>query len=295
MSSSARRRAAAGAALVVVALAGGALSAPATGTGRVPGHLVAIRQAAPVAAQLLDPTPAPTPGVPAAAVTVEHSVDAARTGDAAAAAAAAARRRALAAAPVGRVVALTFDDGPDSRWTPQVLALLARYHAHATFCVIGRQVRTREWLIRAVVAQGHTLCNHSWSHDERLGTRSPAVIDSELARTDAAIERSWRTAPVRWFRAPGGAWTPPLTAAVARAGQAPLDWTVDPRDWDHRSAAEIVHAVLAGLRPGAVVDLHDGGGDRSQTVAALTVLLPALAARGYTCVAVTPALAARTL
>jgi peptidoglycan-N-acetylglucosamine deacetylase len=270
------------AALAALALVAGP-RAPGIGTGR-PVRLETIRQAASLVQP--DPSPEPTRAVPPAAVAPDPVAEAVAVATRAAAG--------VVSAPRGRLVALTFDDGPDSRWTPQVLALLARYHAHATFCVIGRQVRTRAALIRAIVAQGHTLCNHSWSHDEQLATRPASVIDRELAQTDAALRSAVPGVPVPWFRAPGGTWTPALTRLLARSAHAPLDWSVDPRDWDKPGAAAIVHSVLAGLRPGAVVDLHDGGGDRSQTVAALRVLLPALAARHYTCVPVTAAMAART-
>ena len=203
-------------------------------------------------------------------------------------------RRAPVGVPTGPVIALTFDDGPDARWTPPLLALLAGYHAHATFCMIGRQVKTRAAVVRAVVAGGHELCNHSFSHDEQLGVRPGAVVLAELRRTTQLLQRAAPGAAVPFFRAPGGNWTAKLRAAASMTALRPLGWTVDPRDWDEPGTAAIVQAVLAGVRPGVVVLLHDGGGDRSQTLAALRILLPMLIRRGYMFVTTTSAMAGRT-
>ncbi|MFC7479229.1 polysaccharide deacetylase family protein [Luedemannella flava] len=89
-----------------------------------------------------------------------------------------------------RTVALTFDDGPDPRWTPAVLALLRRHRVHATFCLIGRNAARHPKLVRAIVAGGHTLCNHTWRHDIDLGRRSPAAIRADLTATTRAIQRA---------------------------------------------------------------------------------------------------------
>jgi peptidoglycan/xylan/chitin deacetylase (PgdA/CDA1 family) len=105
-----------------------------------------------------------------------------------------------------RAYALTFDDGPDPAWTPRVLAELKAAHVHATFCLVGRHVAKYPALVRAIVAGGHALCNHSWSHDEKLAMRSPAVIRQELARTQEAVRRAAGVTP-RLFRAPGGVWS----------------------------------------------------------------------------------------
>jgi peptidoglycan/xylan/chitin deacetylase (PgdA/CDA1 family) len=179
-----------------------------------------------------------------------------------------------------RAVARTFDDGPDPTWTPRVLQLLAVAHVHATFCVVGREVVKHPELVRAIVKGGHALCNHTWSHDELLARRAPAVMRAELARTQAAVRTAAGVTP-RLFRAPGGAWSSSVEAEARRQGMSPLKWQVDPRDWARPGAWAVEGVVLATVRPGAVVLLHDGGGDRSQTLAALEFLLARLRAMGY--------------
>ncbi len=176
-------------------------------------------------------------------------------------------------------IALTFDDGPDPRWTGQVLALLRAYHLHATFCLIGEYVARYPALVRAIVAGGNTLCDHTWSHDEHLGKRPPAQIKAQLQLTYDAIVTASGGARPRYFRAPGGNWTPALIAETRAQGMMPLGWTVDPRDWSRPGAPAIVTGVLRGVRPGGIVLMHDGYGHREETVAALRQLLPALAAR----------------
>jgi peptidoglycan/xylan/chitin deacetylase (PgdA/CDA1 family) len=176
-------------------------------------------------------------------------------------------------------VALTFDDGPDPQYTPQVLALLKEYGVKATFCVVGENAENHPDLIRAIVADGHTLCNHSWHHDLALGRRSPAVIRSDLLRTNAAIRAAVPNARIAYFRQPGGAWTYPVVAACEELGLTPLHWTVDPSDWQAPGAARITATVLTETAPGSIVLMHDAGGDRTGTVAALQRLLPRLLAR----------------
>jgi peptidoglycan/xylan/chitin deacetylase (PgdA/CDA1 family) len=180
----------------------------------------------------------------------------------------------------GKTVVLTFDDGPDPRWTPRVLDALARHGAVATFCLIGSEALEHPELVRAITAAGMRVCDHSRTHDERLTTRSTdrmtgEVIDTQHWLGDAA------DAPVHYFRAPGGSWSPALLQMAADAGMQPLGWSVDPRDWKQPGTAAIVSAVQQHVHPGSIVLLHDGGGRRGQTVAALDQLLPWLAAQGY--------------
>ncbi|MFF3851923.1 polysaccharide deacetylase family protein [Micromonospora sp. NPDC002575] len=176
-------------------------------------------------------------------------------------------------------VALTFDDGPDPQYTPQVLALLRKYGITATFCVVGENAQSHPDLIQAIVADGHTLCNHSWHHDELLGKRSTDVIRADLLRTNAAIRAAVPDAEIAYYRQPGGAWTYPVVSVAEELGLVPLHWTVDPSDWRAPGAARIVHDVSTEAQPGSIVLLHDAGGNRQGTVDALRSLLPDLAAR----------------
>lgn len=196
--------------------------------------------------------------------------------------------RTLVARPVGGhlpspgAVALTFDDGPDPVWTPRVLAALARAHAHATFCLIGRQAARYPALVRAIVAGGHALCNHTWDHDEQLPHRSRAQVVAEMARAQTAITRASGGVAPRLFRAPGGAWSPAVEQTARDLGLTPLTWTVDPRDWARPGVGAVLAVTLGRLSTGGVVLLHDGGGPRDQTLAALDQLLVRLPALHHT-------------
>lgn len=173
-------------------------------------------------------------------------------------------------------IALTFDDGPDPQWTPQVLALLKEYGVKATFCIVGENAESHPDLVRSIVADGHTICNHSWNHDITLGKRSPAAIRDDLLRTNDAIRAAAPDARIAYFRQPGGAWTYPVVSTCEDLGMTPLHWAVDPTDWQVPGAAKITQTVLAETRPGSIVLMHDAGGDRSGTVEALQRLLPEL-------------------
>ncbi|MCG5441224.1 polysaccharide deacetylase family protein [Micromonospora sp. NIE79] len=176
-------------------------------------------------------------------------------------------------------LALTFDDGPDPRYTPQVLALLREYDVRATFCVVGENAQNHPDLVRSIVDAGHTLCNHSWHHDVGLGARSADAIRSDLLRTNAAIRAAVPNAPIVWYRQPGGAWTYPVVSVAQQLGMTPLHWSVDPSDWELPGATKITATVLSQAAPGSVVLLHDAGGDRQGTVEALRRILPDLTAR----------------
>ncbi|MET9618436.1 polysaccharide deacetylase family protein [Kitasatospora indigofera] len=181
--------------------------------------------------------------------------------------------------PDRRVVAITVDDGPDPRYTPAVLALLRQYGIRATFFVIGQNAAAYPSLIRAIADGGHHLANHTWSHPE-LRRLSEAKVRTELQRTSELLEQATGRATT-WFRAPGGDWSPVAMKVCSELGLRPMSWSVDPQDWARPGTAAITSRVLVGVRPGAIVLNHDGGGDRSQTVAALRAYLPALIDKGY--------------
>lgn len=175
-------------------------------------------------------------------------------------------------------VALTIDDGPDEPWTPEVLALLSRYEVKATFSLIGREVARRPDLVQAIVADGHSVCNHSMTHPQPFATLTPAEIKQQIVGCMEAIYDVLGVVPGA-FRSPGGDWSPPVYDVAARYGMVPIDWSVDPRDFARPGNARITRKLLAA-RPGQILLCHDGGGNRSETVASLRVVLPALKARG---------------
>jgi peptidoglycan/xylan/chitin deacetylase (PgdA/CDA1 family) len=173
-------------------------------------------------------------------------------------------------------IALTFDDGPDPRWTPQTLAILRKYHVKATFCLIGSNVKKHPALVKKIVADGHALCNHTMHHDEHLRDKSQATILADMRQTSALITKASGGIKPRYFRAPGGNWSPKVVADARSLGMASLGWQVDPRDWAKPPASTIVARVRAGAKPGSIILMHDGGGDRSRSVAALKILVPVL-------------------
>lgn len=176
-------------------------------------------------------------------------------------------------------VTLTFDDGPDPYYTPQTLAALRAYGVTATFCLVGENARAHPELVRAIVADGHTLCNHSWNHDVLLGKRSYQAIQADLLRTSEAIRAAVPDARITYFRQPGGEWTYSVVAVARDLGMVPLHWTVDPTDWRQPGADTIARRVTSNTGPGSVVLLHDAGGNRQGTVDALYQILPYLTSR----------------
>ena len=178
-------------------------------------------------------------------------------------------------------VALTFDDGPDPVWTPKVLDVLARHDAVATFCVVGERVTGHERLVRRIHAEGHTLCNHTSSHDYGLPARPASQVRDEIASAQAQLDAAVPDARVVAFRAPGGRFSPDVVSTADALGLDSWAWSIDPQDWRTRNRDAIVASVLDAVAPGAVVLLHDSGGDRSATVAALDEFLPVLTSAGY--------------
>jgi peptidoglycan/xylan/chitin deacetylase (PgdA/CDA1 family) len=176
-------------------------------------------------------------------------------------------------------VALTFDDGPDPVQTPKMLDLLARYHVTATFCLIGRNAAAHPELVRRIVVEGHTLCNHTWRHSLTLGAQSPATIRADLLRTNDAIHRAAPNAKIKYLRAPGGNFTPAFVRVAAELGMTSIYWQVDPRDWDHPKGetsaahqARIVATVQRRVHQGSIVLSHDCG--QPDTIEAYRILLP---------------------
>src|SRR4051812_9369484 len=175
-------------------------------------------------------------------------------------------------------VALTIDDGPHPVWTPKILDLLERCHVPATFCLIGNQVRGHEAVAKSIVAGGHHIANHSYSHPTDLADLAPEQMRDELHRTQDGIYSATGYTP-HLFRSPGGTWSANLLGEAARAGMTQVNWTVDPKDWQRPGTGSITQHLLAA-NPGQILLCHDGGGDRSQTYAALQTVIPALQGRG---------------
>lgn len=179
-------------------------------------------------------------------------------------------------------IALTFDDGPNPAWTPQLLDVLAKHRAKATFFVLGKYADQEPYLTRHIAEAGHLIGNHSWSHPN-LAFTSPRRVKEELKRTKQMLEHITGE-PVRFFRPPFGARRPDVLNAALDLGMTPVLWNAMTDDWKEPSGAAIAdrigHKVDALGRKGwaANVVLHDGGHrelgkDRSPSVEAAKLLL----------------------
>lgn len=181
----------------------------------------------------------------------------------------------------GNAVNITIDDGPDPRWTPQVLDVLARHDVKATFCMIGPQAAAHPDLVKKVVAAGHRLCDHTTSHDTAMDKKPVAYQEAQILDAQKQIEdAAGGGAKVEYYRAPGGAFTPDSRRIAAAHGMRPLGWNVDTKDFGKPGTAAIVDAVKREMGNGPTVLFHDGGGDRRQTVAALDQVLTWLKDQG---------------
>lgn len=180
-------------------------------------------------------------------------------------------------------IALTFDDGPGP-FTPEVLSILDEYDVKATFFVIGGPSDAHATLIREEVAQGHVVANHTVGH-AALGTLSRADQASEIDRQTQAIELFGAPRP-RIMRPPYNSWNDTTLEILARRKMLMVLWSVETNDWTKPGADAIVRQTLDNAHPGAIVLFHDGGGDRTQTVAALPEVIEGLRAGGYELVTV---------
>jgi cellulose synthase/poly-beta-1,6-N-acetylglucosamine synthase-like glycosyltransferase/peptidoglycan/xylan/chitin deacetylase (PgdA/CDA1 family) len=185
-----------------------------------------------------------------------------------------------------RTIALTFDDGPDPTWTPQVLAALRRHGAHATFFALGSQVARHPGLTRRLVAEGHEIGAHSFTHPQ-LADLPGWRRDLEYSQTQMAIAYATGRS-TSLLRPPYSSFADALDdrgwSTVREAGDqgylTVLNDT-DSRDWARPGVDAIVRNATPKGDAGAIVLLHDAGGDRAQTVAALDRLIPAMRDRGY--------------
>jgi peptidoglycan/xylan/chitin deacetylase (PgdA/CDA1 family) len=183
--------------------------------------------------------------------------------------------------PEGRkVVALTFDDGPWPKHTEAVLKILEDRDVPATFFMVGLRVKRSPGLAREVAEAGHAIGNHTYGH-RNLADATAKDVRTTVGGANRMIRRATGVTPV-WFRAPWGQLSADGRKELKRMKMRPALWTVDPQDWrPGMTADEIARATIKAARPGAVILLHDGGGDRTQTVKALPKIIDGLRARGY--------------
>jgi peptidoglycan-N-acetylglucosamine deacetylase len=184
-------------------------------------------------------------------------------------------------ATVRKVVALTFDDGPWPSSTGRILNELRRLHVRATFFVIGYLAQQYPALVRRELRLGMVVGNHSYNHPQvpPFDQLPVPLLRDEIALSQQILTRLG--IQTHLFRPPGGSVSPNVVRAAAGAGDRVVLWSVDPTDWQPGiSAARVAHRVLSSVKAGSIVILHDGGGDRSATLAALPRIVKGIRARG---------------
>jgi peptidoglycan/xylan/chitin deacetylase (PgdA/CDA1 family) len=182
-----------------------------------------------------------------------------------------------------KLVALTFDDGPNDPWTLRIADVLDQYGVKGTFFVVGKNADAHPEVVRALVERGHLVGNHSYDHRKR-----DAIFDlryGELGKAETSIARAGGVCPAL-FRPPNGFHTPWQLHTVSSHQMRTIGWDVQPSDWKNPPADEVVKRVVASVRPGSIVLLHDGedtqqGVDRSATLDALPNIIESLEAEGY--------------
>ncbi len=177
--------------------------------------------------------------------------------------------------PGDKPFALTFDDGPWPEYTEQILQILAQHNAKATFFMVGQMVREHPKIARQVRDDGHAIGNHSWSHPSR--PRDPVA---EIEKTNAEIKKAVGFTPST-FRPPYGILKNGMAKQAMKDGQAVFIWSADSNDWKKPAPETIARRVISQATPGGIALMHDGGGTRRNTVAALPIILETLQSRGY--------------
>jgi len=182
-------------------------------------------------------------------------------------------------APNNKVIALTFDDGPEPGSTDKILAVLQANNVKATFFEIGKNIDANPTYTTMVQNAGMVLGNHTYDH-----LQAPADPTGQVTQTDAAFARLGISTQL--FRPPYGNFSNGVLDASLKQGDVGIIWSVDPQDWSMPGTQNIVNSVVSGAQPGGIVLMHDGGGDRSQTLAALPTIISSLRSQGYSFVTV---------
>jgi peptidoglycan/xylan/chitin deacetylase (PgdA/CDA1 family) len=179
-----------------------------------------------------------------------------------------------------RCVALTFDDGPDPRSTPQLLELLRAAGVQAAFFSVGERVAANPELAARIVREGHLLQNHSYEHSNATNFFTTKRLRKELERTQAVIEQATGVAP-RWFRPPMGLSNPRVFEAARALDLGVVGWTARGLDTRIKEPERIVARIVRKLEPGAIILLHDGGISPDRLLPTVRTLLDRVLAEGY--------------
>lgn len=177
-----------------------------------------------------------------------------------------------------KVVALTFDDGPEAVFTPQVLDILLAHKVPAAFFCIGENIAVQEALLQRIHAEGHLIGNHSYSHHFWFDLFGAGRMLEELRRTDTLVEKAIGARP-HFFRPPYGVTNPNLRNAVVKGGYFPLGWSIRSLDTVAKKEDELLHRITSHLQPGSIILLHDSA---EITVKILPALIEQIYRNGYT-------------
>jgi len=177
----------------------------------------------------------------------------------------------------GNYIAMTFDDGPSPETTPKLLAVLKERGIKATFFVLGNMAAKHPELLKMIADDGHEIGNHSWSHPQ-LTRINIAAVDKQLGDTSEIIFQATGKRPL-YLRPPYGSMKPTLRTYIEdKFGLTVVNWSVDPNDWKDRDSQKVHDAIMAQVKPGAIVLSHD---IYPTTVAAMPRVLDELIAKGY--------------
>jgi peptidoglycan/xylan/chitin deacetylase (PgdA/CDA1 family) len=180
-----------------------------------------------------------------------------------------------------KVVALTYDDGPSSPYTNQLLDILDRYQVKATFFEIGRKIEKHPEIVPMIVARGHELGNHSYSHTDMMSKPREFLL-SEIEKTDKLLQELGVKQDSISFRPPFGRRSVVLSYLLSQMHKKLIMWDVNSLDYEKTLTAEdIANRVIDNVRSGSIVLMHDSGGDRSKTLAATQAIVKTLQSKGY--------------
>jgi peptidoglycan/xylan/chitin deacetylase (PgdA/CDA1 family) len=180
-----------------------------------------------------------------------------------------------------KVVALTYDDGPSSPYTNQLLDILDRYQVKATFFEIGRNIEKHPEIVPMIVARGHELANHSYSHTDMMFKPREFLL-SEIEKTDKLLQELGVKQDSISFRPPFGRRFVVLSYLLSQMHKKLIMWDVNSLDYEKTLTAEdIANRVIDNVRSGSIVLMHDSGGDRSKTLAATQAIVKTLQSKGY--------------
>lgn len=181
-------------------------------------------------------------------------------------------------------VAITFDDGPHPRYTKEILAILAEYGVCATFFAVGENAALYPDLIRAEVAAGHEIGNHTYHH-KRASKQAAEDLQADVCACNRVLGEI-TGAPVRLFRPPEGVCSEALKCICSENGMSIVLWSIDTRDWAHTEPDAICENVKKNVRDGSIILMHDFIGKNSPTPEALRQMIPMLLGLGYELVTV---------